>query len=57
MGTSLQELAAQEVDPGLGNGGLGRLAALLPWDSMAHEGMAGFGNGMMIPLWPFPSGD
>ncbi len=45
MGASLETICRQEVDPGLGNGGLGRLAACF-LDSMAHEGIAGYGNGM-----------
>lgn len=45
MGTSLETIASCEADPGLGNGGLGRLAACF-LDSMAHEGIAGYGNGM-----------
>ena len=45
MGASLETICRQEADPGLGNGGLGRLAACF-LDSMAHEGIAGYGNGM-----------
>ena len=45
LGTSLESICATEADPGLGNGGLGRLAACF-LDSMAHEGIAGYGNGM-----------
>jgi len=45
MGESLEELIEQERDPGLGNGGLGRLAACFI-DSLACLGIAGHGNGI-----------
>ncbi|WP_322290329.1 glycogen/starch/alpha-glucan phosphorylase [Paratractidigestivibacter sp.] len=45
MGSDLDAVCRQEVDPGLGNGGLGRLAACF-LASMAHNGIAGYGNGM-----------
>lgn len=45
LGLDLEEVADGEMDPALGNGGLGRLAACF-MDSIASTGLAGHGNGI-----------
>lgn len=52
LGYDFDELQSWEVEPALGNGGLGRLAACLV-DSMATLGMPGFGYGIRYEFGMF----
>ncbi|MDI2601478.1 glycogen/starch/alpha-glucan phosphorylase, partial [Listeria monocytogenes] len=45
LGLDFDQLVAAEPDPGLGNGGLGRLASCF-MDSLASMQIAGNGNGI-----------
>src|SRR6202012_1988498 len=53
IGYDLDEIAAQEVDPGLGNGGLGRLAACF-LDSLATLHYPSIGYGIRSDSGIFP---
>jgi len=52
LGYDLDEILSWEVEPALGNGGLGRLAACLV-DSLASLGMPGFGYGIRYEFGMF----